>query len=77
MLLAHFVGDTCSRQPHELGEGRVWPTRAAGQGGNEARHCRVAVTIEDPQVDCMKEVGTKQQTRRPPLRQRSLNNRSS
>jgi hypothetical protein len=29
MLLTHFVGDAHSRQAHELGEGRVWATRAA------------------------------------------------
>ena len=45
--------------------------------GNEARHRRVAVRIEGPQVDCMKEVGTNNKREGPPLRQRCLNNRSS
>jgi hypothetical protein len=31
--LAHFIRDACPRQPHELGERRVRPARAAGQRG--------------------------------------------
>ena len=23
-ILPHFVGDACSREPHQLGEGRIW-----------------------------------------------------
>jgi hypothetical protein len=48
--LAHFIRDACPRQPHELGEWRVRPARAAGQRGYEPGHGRVPVTVERPQV---------------------------
>ncbi len=53
MLLAHFILDAHSRQPHELSEGCVWPTRAAGQCGNETRQRCVSVAVNRAQVDCI------------------------
>jgi hypothetical protein len=59
----HFIGDAGPRQPHEFGEWRIRPTRAAGQRGNETGHGGVAVTVERAQcaalaanviIDCAK-----------------------
>jgi hypothetical protein len=46
-----LVGDATFRQAHELGERRIWPTRSAGQRGNEARHRRVGVPVERAEID--------------------------
>jgi hypothetical protein len=50
VLDPHFVGDACSREPHELGERRVGPAGAAGQSGNKASHGGVAMSIERAEV---------------------------
>ncbi|MFY9841002.1 MAG: hypothetical protein WAK55_31940, partial [Xanthobacteraceae bacterium] len=46
VLLSHFVSDAHRRQPHELRERRIRPTRPARQRRNEACHGTVAVPIE-------------------------------
>jgi len=51
MLLAHFICDARFREPHEFGERRVRPTRAARQSRNEASHRGVAVPIQPAQIN--------------------------
>jgi hypothetical protein len=58
MLLAHLVRDAGPRQPHEFGERRIRPTRAARQRRNEAGQRGVAVAIKRPQIDVIDHVAS-------------------
>jgi hypothetical protein len=51
MFFAHFVGDACSGEPHQLGERCVRPTRFARQCGNETAYRRVGMTVQAAKVN--------------------------